>query len=132
VSTSDQMREATDFDSWLTAEFAKNGAFTTLVILVDIGETQVTPLCSTYFHVIGDDVGWDDIVVMFAGSGADWDGAAFFPVSSPESELLDNPTARLRLRDLEARFDQDRLVLNEGAFFDNLGQRLKIEEVMAQ
>jgi hypothetical protein len=71
-------------------------------------------------------------VVMFAGSGADWDGAAFFPVSSPESELLDNPTARLRLRDLEARFDQDRLVLNEGAFFDNLGQRLKIEEVTAQ
>jgi hypothetical protein len=132
VSTSDQMREATDFDSWLTAEFAKNGAFTTLVILVDIAETQVTPLCSTYFHVIGDDVGWDDIVVMFAGSGADWDGAAFFAVSSPESELLDNPTARLRLRDLEARFDQDRLVLNEGAFFDNLGQRLKIEEVTAQ
>jgi hypothetical protein len=69
---------------------------------------------------------------MFAGSGADWDGAAFFPVYSPESGLLDNPAARLRLRDLEARFDQDRLVLNEGAFFDKMGRRLKIEEVIAQ
>jgi hypothetical protein len=132
VSTSDQMPEATDFDRWLTEEFVENGAFTTLVILVDIGETQVAPLCSTYFHVVGDDVDWGDIVVMFAGSGADWDGAAFFPVSSPEAGLLDNPTARLKLRDLEARFDQDRLVLNEGAFFDKLGQQLKIEEVTAQ
>jgi hypothetical protein len=54
VSTSDQMPEAIDFDRWLTGEFAENGAFTTLVILVDIGETQVAPLCSTYLHVVGD------------------------------------------------------------------------------
>ena len=132
MSTSDQIIEATDFDRWITAEFAENGAFTTLVILVDIGETQVAPLCSTYFHVVGDDIDWNEIVVMFAGSGADWDGAAFFPDSSLHDGLLDNPTARLRLRDLEARLDQDRLVLNEGAFFDKLGRRLKIEEVTPQ
>ena len=51
-------REPTDFDDWIAAEFAERGAFTVLVILVEIGETKVTPLCSTYFSVIGDEVDW--------------------------------------------------------------------------
>ncbi len=42
----------------------------------------MTPLCSTYFNVIGDEIDWDDIVLMFAGAGADWDGAAFFPAAA--------------------------------------------------
>jgi hypothetical protein len=36
------------------------------------------------------------------------------------------------LRELEARLDEDRLVLNEGHFFDKWGRRLKIEEVQVQ
>jgi hypothetical protein len=122
----------TDFDDWLKTEFAEIGSFTTLVILVDIGETKVSPLCSTYFHVIGDELSWDDIVTMFAGSGAEWSGAAFFSAGSAEEGLRDNPTARLRLHALEDRIDQDRLALNEGAFFDKQGRRLKIEEVTTQ
>jgi hypothetical protein len=129
VSISD---EVTDFDRWLVTEFAERGAFTTLAILVDIAETEVTPLCSTYFHVIGDEVAWGEIVVMFAGSGADWDGAAFFPASSPGEGPLDNPTTRLRLRAIETEIDQDRLALNQGHFFDRLGRRLKVEEVMRE
>jgi hypothetical protein len=122
----------TDFDDWLRAAFAETGSFTALVILVDIGETKVTPLCSTYFHVIGDEISWDDIVMMFAGSGAEWSGAAFFPAGSSDEGLLDNPTARLRLHALEERIDEDRLVLNQGAFFNKNGRRLKIEEVTTQ
>jgi len=76
------MAEANDFERWLPAAFAEIGAFTSLVVLVDIGETRVRPLCSTYFNVIGDEVAWNDIVQMFAGSGAEWDGAAFFPVTA--------------------------------------------------
>jgi hypothetical protein len=45
---------------------------------------------------------------------------------------LDNPTARLRLRELETRVDENKLVLNEGHFFDKWGRRLKIEEMLAQ
>jgi hypothetical protein len=132
VSTPDPTDVATDFEPWLAAEFAETGAFTALVILVEIGESKVIPLCSTYLNVIGDEVAWSDIVVMFAGSGADWDGAAFFPVTAPDGGPLDNPTARLKLHALEARLDDDRLVLNEGNFFDHAGRRLRIEEMSAQ
>jgi hypothetical protein len=118
-----------DFEAWLTREYAATGAFTAFAILVEIAGTQVTPLCSTYFNVIGDEVEWSEIVVMFAGSGRTWDGAAFFPSLAHSGGPLDNPTARLRLRELEARLDADRLVLNEGHFFDKWGRRMKIEEV---
>jgi hypothetical protein len=132
LSISEGIERATDFDRWIADEYARTGAFTALVVLVDIGERKVTPLCSTYFNVIGDEVEWGEITVLFAGSGVDWDGASFFPVTSPAGLPLDNPTARLRLRELESRLDDDRLVLNEGQFFDKWGRRMKIEEVTVQ
>ena len=118
-----------DFEHWLVREFAATGAFTAFAILVEIAGTRVTPLCSTYFNVIGDEVAWGEIVLMFSGSGRDWDGAAFFPAVAAAGGPLDNPTARLRLRALETRLDDDRLVLNEGHFFDQWGRRMRIEEV---
>ena len=121
--------EDTDFERWLVGHFAAVGAFTALTVLVDIDGVGVTPLCSTHISVIGDEVTWNEIVVLFAGSGVDWDGAAFFPVTAPGGGPLDNPAARLRLRELERRLDEDRLVLNEGLFFDKSGRRLMIEEV---
>lgn len=130
--TSDGDVPATDFDRWLAAEFARTGAFTALAVLVEIAETKVTPLCSTYFNVIGDEIDWSEITVLFAGAGRAWDGASFYPLTAPEGGPLDNPSARLRLRELEARLDDDRLVLNEGHFFDKWGRRLKIEEVTPQ
>jgi hypothetical protein len=42
-------------------------------------------------------VDWDDITVMFAGSGQNWNGAAFFPTKANSGGPIDNPTARLRL-----------------------------------
>lgn len=127
MSTSEH---TTDFEEWLVKEFATTGKFTALVVLVDIGETKVTPLCTTYFNVIGDEVDWQDIVLMFQGSGADWHGASFFPVTAANGGPLDNPNARIRLRELEARLDDDRLVLNEGAFFDKWGRSMRIDEIV--
>jgi hypothetical protein len=118
-----------DFEPWLAHEFAATGAFTVLVILVEIAGTQVTPLCSTYCNVIGDEVAWGEIVTLFAGAGRRWDGAAFFATVAAHGGPLDNPTARQRLRELEARVDADRLVLNQGHFFDAWGRRMTIEEV---
>ena len=123
---------ATDFDRWIAGEFASVGPFTAFVILVEIAEPAVAPLCSTYFNVIGDEIDWGEITVLFAGSGRDWSGACFFPVTAAAGGPLDNPTARLRLRELETRVDENRLVLNEGHFFDKWGRRLKIEEMEAQ
>ena len=126
-----EAKPATDFDLWIAEEFAETGAFTALVILVEISEPEVAPLCSTYFNVIGDEIDWSEITLLFAGSGRDWSGACFFPVASAGAPL-DNPTARLRLRELEARVDENRLVLNEGHFFDKEGRRLQIEEMQVQ
>jgi hypothetical protein len=128
LSISERTRDGNDFEQWLAREFAEIGAFTVIVILVQIGETLVTPLRSTYFNVIGDDVDWSDIVVMFAGAGAEWDGVAFFPVVASDGGPLDNPTARDRLRD---KVHENLLVFNEGQFFDKWGRHMKIEE-MAQ
>ena len=132
MSISERTRAGNDFERWLAREFAETGGFTVVAILVQIGETLVTPLRSTYFNVIGDDVDWSDIVVMFAGAGAEWDGAAFFPVVASDGGPLDNSTARVRLRDLEMKINDDLLVINEGQFFDKWGRHVKIEEVARQ
>jgi hypothetical protein len=129
LSISDASSQGTDFDRWIALEFARTGAFTTLAVLVAIEDRRVTPLCSTYFNVIGDEVDWQDILVLFAGSGVDWQGVSLFPVTGQHGGPIDNPTARTRLRELEARLDMDRLVLNEGLFFDRWGRRLRIDEM---
>jgi len=126
-----EAKPATDFDRWIAEEFAETGAFTAFVILVEIAEPAVRPLCSTYFNVIGDEIDWSEMILLFAGAGRDWDGACFFPVTQ-NAGPLDNPTARLRLRELETRVDENRLVLNEGHFFDQKGRRLEIEEMQPQ
>lgn len=120
---------ADSFDDWIAGAFAEGGAFTALVVLVGIEEQRVTPLCSTYFNVIGDEIDWEEILLLFAGSGVDWQGAAFFPLRRADGAPLDNPAARLELRALEQRLDENRLVLNEGRFFDRQGRRMLIEEV---
>ena len=122
------VQASTDFDRWIAAAYADGGAFTSLVVLVEINGPRVTPSCSTFFNVIGDEIDWAGITLLFAGAGQPWDGAAFFPQISPDGPL-DNSTARVRLRLLEQRLDDDRLVLNEGHFFDKWGRRMKIEEV---
>jgi hypothetical protein len=119
--------ERTEFDEWLASMVGQLGEFTVLVILADIGERSVIPLCSTYFHIIGDEVGWDEITLMFAGSGQSWNGAAFFPTKANGGGPVDNPTARKRLTELEAKVVEDRMILNEGHFFDDQGRKIKIE-----
>ena len=128
MSTSERSAPACDFDRWIVKEFMETGAFTALIVLVKISEARVTPLCSTYLNVVGDEVEWSEMTLLFAGAGTDLNGAAFFPVVGTGGGPLDNPLARLRLRELEERINENRLVLNDGHFFDNWGRRLRIEE----
>lgn len=128
ISAGSRSTATPEFETWLRETYATEGSFTALVILVEISETQVSLLASTFLNVIGDDIGWPQVVTLFAGSGLKWDGAAFFPILDADG-LLENDEARARLRAVEARVREDRLVLNEGEFFDSWGRRLKIEEI---
>lgn len=116
----------TDFDRWLGRLFRK-GPFTALIVLVRIAQPKVEPLRSTFVHVVGDEIDWGDIVLMLRSAGVSWDGAAFFPTRDDEGGLVPDETARARLRELEGALRENRLVLNEGAFFDVWGRNLKVE-----
>lgn len=125
----------TDFDRWLAEEFARGtkAGFTCFTILLKITKKDVEPLCSTYMHVIGNEVDWGEVTTLFAGSGIRWDAAVFFPARDPRTNgPLDNPTARLHLMDQEARISADRLAINEGHFFDAFGRRMQVEEATSQ
>ena len=118
---------ATDFDDWLVETFTRVGAFTMLIVLVEIGETSVALLRSSYLQVIGDETRWPDMAQLFAGSGAAWNGAAFF--QADRIGLVDVATAKRRLASLVRHLEGDRSILAHGEFFDARGLRLKIEEV---
>jgi hypothetical protein len=132
LSTSDADGGTPDFDEWIVEEFASRRAFTALVVLVQIGERSVTPISSTYLNVIGADIDWLEIVALFAGAGVHWDGASFYPVTAPDGGPLDNASARIGLRAIEARVKAERLALNEGFFFDRHGRRMMVEEAAAE
>jgi hypothetical protein len=129
LSTSDDVPE---FNDWIVDEFAERGAFTALVVLVEIGERSVTPLASTYLNVVGTEINWLEILALFAGAGVRWDGASFFPVTAPDGGPLDNKAARVGLRAIEARVKAERMALNEGFFFDRQGRRIMVEEASAE
>jgi hypothetical protein len=91
----------------------------------------VVPLCSTYFHVMGDEVEWSEIAAMFASSGHNWSGAAFFPTKAvPHGGPVDDQTARSRLTEIEIKVTQDRMILNDAHFFDAHGRRIEIEPIV--
>ena len=117
------------FDDWLAYEFSLTGGFTMLVVLVEIGAISVTPLRSTYLHVIGGDVDWIGISQLFASAQVNWDGALFETVSAVGGGPVIDPLARAHLRELEARIGDDRLAINNGHFFDKWGRRMRIDEV---
>jgi hypothetical protein len=119
----------TDFDDWLVETFARVGPFTVLIVLVEIGETMVSPLASSYLHVIGDETRWPDLVNLLSGAGVPWNGAAFF--QADRVGLIDDKTARQRLSSLTRHLERDRSLFTHSEFFNTQGLRLRIEEVGA-
>jgi len=117
-----------DFDAWVKAAFAETGAFTALIVLVEITDADAKPVASTFLHVIGDEVAWRELRKLFASAPGAWDGAAFFTATSSDGGPIEDPLARIELRRVEQMIDDDRLALNEGAFFDRRGRRMRIDE----
>ncbi len=117
----------TDFDEWMARTFGR-GPFTMLIVLVAIGETSVTPLRSSYLHVIGDEARWPEMARLFDASGAGWDGVAMF--QADRGGLIADEIAKRRLAELTRHLERDRAILNQGAFFDRRGLNLKLEEIV--
>ncbi len=120
---------ATDFDDWLVETFTRVGSFTVLIVLVEIGDTSISLLASSYLHVIGDETRWTDMVDLLAASGAAWSGAAFF--QGDKGGLIDDATARQRLLSLTRHLEEDRSILIHGELFNPQGLRMKVEEIGA-
>ena len=124
---------AASFDAWIAEEFAAAGRFTALVVLVAIGELSVTPLRSTWFHVIGAELDWAGVAELLDGAGATGTARVFAPRTDPRPAGR-SPTPRRAPRSCELgeRIVEDRTVLNAEHFFDRRGRRLRVEEVPAQ
>ena len=119
----------TDFEHWLVAQFADTGPFTAFIMLVGIGSNQVTPLKSSYAHMIGDDMPWPSMRALLDGARAPWDGVAFFVGLAHDGGPLPDAVAAAKLKLVEADVKADPLALNRGLFFDREGRHLKIDQV---
>jgi len=124
-------RTGADFNEWLAREFA-DGSFTALIVLVSIGGLEVIPLRSTFMHVIGDELDWLAFSDAMRGAGVNWEGVVIMPFRDEDGAHASDIKARDALRLLDKRIIEDRLVINEGHFFDKWGRRMKIEEASAQ
>jgi hypothetical protein len=120
-----------DFEQWLRAQFADTGPFTAFIVLVRIAGEAVTPLRSSYAHLIGDEMAWQDMCALLDSSGIAWDGVAFFVGLDPAGGPLADRAAAAKLREVEADLKADPLILNRGLFFDRLGHHMRIDEVEA-
>jgi len=73
---------ATDFGSMDRHGIRQIRPVTAFAVLVEIAGSSVTPLCSTYFNVIGDESRLGEITSCPPGAAGTWDGAAFSRAST--------------------------------------------------
>lgn len=118
-----------DFEQWIAAQFADTGPFTLFIILVRVGHDDVVAVKSSYAHLVGDDMAWDDMCKLLDGARTPWDGVAFFVGLDSAGGPLADAVAAAKLRAVEADVAADPLTLNRGLFFDRSGRHLHIDEV---
>lgn len=120
---------AADFDAWLQRTFAETGGFTALILLLQIGDTSVKPVSSSYVHVIGDDLPWSDLRRLLDASGRAWDGVVLFAESAEDGGPILDLVAKTFLQERARAVIEDRMRLNEAGFFDKRGRALKVEPI---
>jgi len=119
----------TDFEQWLTAQFADTGPFTVFIVLVQISSEAVSAVKSSYAHLIGDDMPWAEMRALLDGARTHWDGVAFFVGLGYAGGPLSDAAAKDKLKEVEADVLADPLALNRGLFFDRDGRNLRVDEV---
>jgi hypothetical protein len=117
-----------DFEQWLAAQFADSGPFTLFIVLVRIAGDDIVALKSSYAHLIGDDMTWNEMRDLLDGARTSWDGVAFFVGLGLAGGPLPDAAAQRKLKEVEADVTADPLALNRGRFFDREGRQLRVDE----
>jgi hypothetical protein len=116
----------TAFDRWLAAILDRDGPFTMFLILMAEEPTTIVPIRSSYVHVIGPDIRWDELVAMIGEADADWHSVAVFAAKAQAGGPMPDVEARQRLASLQAAVIRDRLTVRKGELFDRLGRKLEL------
>lgn len=119
------------FDDWVVKEYRRRDGFTALIVLISTANLGVLPLRSTFTHMIGEELDWHQFSMLMRGAGVAWDGVLIMPVSDENGGPIEDHRAAEELRALEDRVNENRMVVNEGHFFDNWGRRMLVEPATA-
>lgn len=116
----------TAFDLWLTSTLDREGPFTMFLILMADEPTTIVPIRSSYVHVIGPDIRWDQLATMIAEADVEWHSVATFAAKAPQGGPIPDVEARSRLASLQAAVIKDRLTVRKGELFDRQGRKLEL------
>lgn len=120
---------STAFDDWLRETFAATKGFTALLLLVRTDERTIWPLGSSYANVIGNELTWPEFRKLLDQSRLAWNAVAVFAVAAETGGPLSDDEAKRRLQQAQARIIADHAAVNDGAFFDRKGRRLRLDPV---
>ncbi|MBC9247183.1 hypothetical protein H4P12_10750 [Paracoccus sp. 11-3] len=120
----------TDFDEWLHATYTETQGFTLLMVLVRAAEGRIDLLRSAYLHVIGDDLGWQDMRHHLDGSGTAWNAVVMFRAG--REGLVADAIAKDRLDALMRTMNGDRTLIRDGEFYNRDGLNLRLDDAEPQ
>ena len=116
----------TAFDHWLDATLEREGPFTMFLILFEEEPATIVPIRSSYLHVIGPDIRWDELVVLISEADTSWHSVGIFAAKAADGGPLPDVAAQRRLQTLQQAIIRDRLTVRKGELFDRLGRRLDL------
>ena len=116
----------TAFDRWLDETLDREGPFTMFLILMEQAPATIVPIRSSYLHVIGPDIRWDEMAALMGEADADWSSVAVFAAKATAGGPMPDVEARQRLSSLQAAVIRDRMTVRKGELFDTKGRKLEL------
>ena len=116
----------TAFDRWLDETLDREGPFTMFLILMEQAPATIVPIRSSYLHVIGPDIRWDEMAALMGEAHADWSSVAVFAGKAASGGPMPDVEARQRLASLQAAVIRDRMTVRKGELFDTQGRKLEL------
>ena len=116
----------TAFDRWLIETLDRERPFTMFLVLMAEAPATIVPIRSSYLHVIGPDIRWNELVALIGEPDASWHSVAVFAATARTGGPMPDVEARQRLASLEAAVIRDRMTVRKGELFDTRGRKLDL------